>query len=333
MKLFVALLVASCCAAAMASEICSATSGKLLQQFAGKKYRMRFPCKYNAVRNQVCGAYSVTVSPTNALTVKGKYIITSLWLGLTEIATGKKWEGRTSVKIATKYLKEFKDVPFNTKFSSVGFTFATLFDVTPGTENYVEVKAKNGDFRVKFGVYDSILEHKASGFEFECYRGTTLNPYPDQICGNDTVKSIRNLRMDALAVQKPIEAILYDVFANPDNIVAQPYSDHCQRAENTLRSRCEGRQLEAIKYCWRIVGSPRHTNCFATDFHHAGEVFWHCLEFVCSNFEVEPFCPNLAAALDLCPDIYLLSDKVKQVCDPDLFTAEDPDMSESPIGP
>ncbi|XP_076467200.1 uncharacterized protein LOC143298270, partial [Babylonia areolata] len=48
-------------------NVCEGKNGKKLVTFSDTMEQIKFPCKYNAVRDTVCGSYRVTVSPGNML--------------------------------------------------------------------------------------------------------------------------------------------------------------------------------------------------------------------------------------------------------------------------
>ena len=85
-------------------EVCQAKRGKKFLTFSKTGETLRFPCKYNAIRETICGSYKITITPGNMLEAdRGKlYIIKSIWLAVKHIASGESWEGRSELKIARK---------------------------------------------------------------------------------------------------------------------------------------------------------------------------------------------------------------------------------------
>ena len=78
---------------------CSGT-GRHVRQFNGRKEAVKLPCKYHAVR-QNCGKYYINLTPGN-IYLAPKYRLDSLWLGVLDLDTGDKWEGRTDNKLSVK---------------------------------------------------------------------------------------------------------------------------------------------------------------------------------------------------------------------------------------
>ena len=101
-----------------AKNICRAYNGKKVVTFSRTQEMVKFPCRYNAIRDTVCGDWKVTVSPGNMLeTLRNKaYVIKTLWVSVERISDGLKWEGRTDLKIARKVRREgLKDLQIGRK--------------------------------------------------------------------------------------------------------------------------------------------------------------------------------------------------------------------------
>ena len=62
------------------------------------------PCKYNAIKDTICGDWKVTVTPGNMLDPNRNklYVIRTMWVGVENVNTGMSWEGRSDLKIARK---------------------------------------------------------------------------------------------------------------------------------------------------------------------------------------------------------------------------------------
>ena len=85
-------------------EVCQAKRGKRVVTFSNTAESVRLPCKYNAVKDTICGSYRITISPGNMLeTERGKlYVTKTMWVAVENTQTGRRWEGRSELKIARK---------------------------------------------------------------------------------------------------------------------------------------------------------------------------------------------------------------------------------------
>ena len=64
----------------------------------------KFPCKYNAIKDTICGDWQITISPGNMLDPDRNklYVVKTVWMGVVNVNTKKYWQGRTDLKIARK---------------------------------------------------------------------------------------------------------------------------------------------------------------------------------------------------------------------------------------
>ena len=84
--------------------MCEAIRGKRVITFSGTPEMTKFPCKYDAVRNTICGKWKITISPGNMVESEKNrmFVIRTIWMGLENVETKDRWEGRSDLKIARK---------------------------------------------------------------------------------------------------------------------------------------------------------------------------------------------------------------------------------------
>ncbi|KAK7106920.1 uncharacterized protein [Littorina saxatilis] len=324
MKVFVAVLVL--CAIAHTSfgmtKVCEAKKGKKVVTFSETAETTEFPCKYNAVRRTKCGEWLVTVTPGNDLeTDKNKhYVIKTLWVGLENMTNTLKWEGRSTLKIARKYLDNLKMAPFTRKD---GFLKTEdIFTYGPRTaDNQVSLIEKNGDFKITYNLYDPDGSmHKSSGFRFECFSDTFVpTAYPQQLCGNGTESEVHKFKKSMEWQDNRMATLFFNIFTNDE--IAQTESN-CLTSQRTMTNKCgtKEKQYMAAKLCWPIVGKPRYQRCISGNMDKPISAFRHCVEYVCSDYKDANSCLALGDELDMCPTLDTITLKVRADCKPDLFS-------------
>ncbi|KAK7108788.1 hypothetical protein V1264_016457 [Littorina saxatilis] len=297
---------------------CIMRRGKKMRTFSNTKERIKFPCKYNAVRDTVCGSYKVTVTPGNAIEAdkNKRYIVKTMFVGVERISDGMKWEGRSDLKIAKKFLDGSKDAPFNKKDGALETT--DVFNFGPTTEDdEVSLIEKNNEFEVVFGLYmPGDTWHRRSGFQFNCH-SANFQPsgYPDQICGNGTKDEVATFKK-ANDMKDSRQAVLFhQVFTNMG--VVQTNSD-CLTTSRTMSNKCDGKEFEAAQQCWQVVGKKRFHRCVTKNLEVPESAMRHCVEYVCSNYTDLNSCHALSDELDGCQELGDISMKVKKHCAPDL---------------
>merc|ERR1711872_682925 len=312
-------------ASAQASRnVCKAFNGKKLVTFSGTQEMIKFPCRYNAVRDTVCGNWKVTVSPGNMLeTIRNKlYVINTMWVGVERISDGKKWEGRTDLKVAQKYLDGLSDTPFNTKDGALNIREVFNFgDQNANME--VSLLEKRGDFKITFNLFEPFGDwHKNSKFSFECYSKKFVpTDYPTQLCGNGTRMEVKGFKKSMEWRENRQATLFYNIFSNMELI--QTDSD-CQSAQRAMAKRCvrggQDLRYKASKLCWGLVGKPLYQRCISGNMDSPISAFRHCVEFVCSDYKDPNACEALGDELDMCPELPEVSRTVKQQCKPNLVT-------------
>ena len=91
-------------------KVCEAKKGKIFT-FSNTQERLKFPCKYNAVRGLICGDWKINVTPGNMLEPQrgSHYVVRTMFVGVHNLVTDERWEGRSDLKIAKKvsFLSDF----------------------------------------------------------------------------------------------------------------------------------------------------------------------------------------------------------------------------------
>ncbi|KAL8575542.1 hypothetical protein ACOMHN_059606 [Nucella lapillus] len=304
--------------------VCEAKNGKKLITFSDTLEQIKFPCKYNAVQDTICGSYRITVMPGNMLeTNRHKlYVIRTLFVGVKRVSDGLKWEGRTDLKIARKYLEGMKDMPFNKRDGDLELENVFTFG-KPNADDEVSLTEKNGEFKITFGLYDPFGKwHKNSKFSFECY-SKTFEPadYPTQLCGNGTAKEVKTFKKSMEWRDNRQATIFYNVFTDMGIIQTDNDRMAAQRAmANTCVQKGEDLRYKASLMCWPLVGKSSFQRCISGNMDSAISAFRHCVEFVCSGYTDPNSCAALGDELDLCPSLPEVSDTVRSFCKPDLFS-------------
>ncbi|KAK7106921.1 uncharacterized protein [Littorina saxatilis] len=303
-----------------AEQVCEARNGKNIITFSETPERTKFPCKYNALRATKCGKWKVTLSPGNTMEMEKmkRYVIKTMWVGVERISDGMKWEGRSDLKIARKYLNNIKKEPFVKKDGALStgdvFTFGPR-----NADNKVTLVEKSGDFNITFGLYEPEGDwHKSSSFKFECF-SSTFDPsdYPKQICGNGTKMEVREFKQAMDWTDQRKATLFHNVFTNMD--IVQTDSD-CLSAARAMTNKCKGdQQFEAARVCWPILGKPHIQRCISQNMDSPISAFRHCVEYVCSGYTDLNACLALSEEIDMCPQVPELSLKVRDNCKPDLF--------------
>jgi len=320
----VLLAMAIACAKA-GGKVCEVMNGKKMITFSGTPELIKFPCKYNAIRDTVCGNWKVTVSPGNMLeTYRSKlYVIRTVYVGVERISDGLKWEGRTDLKIAKKYLTGFTDAPFNTKDGALAIDDVFEFG-SPNADMEVSLKEKSGAFDITFNLFDPMGRwHKDSAVSFKCKSNNFVpTEYPTQLCGNGTDREVKTFKKSMEWREHRQATLFYNIFTNLELIQTD---NNCIAAQRAMSKRCiqngEDLRYKAANLCWPIVGKPTYQRCISGNMDSPISAFRHCVEFVCSGYTDPNSCAALGDELDLCPAVPEVSDTVKSVCRPDLVTA------------
>jgi len=322
MKLALTVL-AICLAAANANEVCRAYQGKTLYTFGKTREMVKLPCKYNAVRRTVCGDWLVTITPGNVLeATRYKYVTRTLYVGVENIHDSSKWEGRTTLTVAKKYIDGIKPEPFNKKDGQLSASDVFNYESDPKTVSLVE---KNNQFRIDFGLYDVTTHKGPSGFTFTCQSDNAeLTPYPQQVCGNGTKREVYRYKKEHGLKANRRATLFLNIFTNPQLI--QVDSD-CSSAANAMTRKCKGleQQFEASKLCYPILAKKKYYSHILDSLQNPISTFRHCVEFVCSDYKNLDSCAALGDELDDCPTLPVISAKVKATCDEYLMTNDDPD--------
>ncbi|PVD26732.1 hypothetical protein C0Q70_14410 [Pomacea canaliculata] len=303
--------------------VCYGELGHYLYQFSGDKVKVEFPCKFNAIRNQVCGDYQITFTPGNAWNGV-RYLTYSAWLGVTRLSDDKAWYGRTTIKIAGQYVKEMQcqgstnRQPYNKKGGDL--ELADIFDVSIASDGLsVIVTEKNNVFSLEFGLYEVSGDRQSSSdWKFICNAANVkLVPYPQQLCGNGTNNYVRK-RTDKMSIIKDEEAaVIYDVFTNPTITQYDTINPLCEEAQGYIINSCvnDTAREEAVALCWRTVGSAGHRQCLSKYTYDPMQVFTKCVDWACSGFpspakDIKKNCNALAEAVDDCREFPGLKTKI-----------------------
>ncbi|KAK7106549.1 uncharacterized protein [Littorina saxatilis] len=299
---------------------CIMRRGKKLRTFSNTKERIKFPCKYNAVRDTECGSWKITITPGNVIEADKdkRYIVKTVWLGVERVSDGMKWEGRTDLRIAEKYIEGSKPEPFNKKDGALEakdiFNFAAS-----SSDDKVIVYEKSGQWMFRFNLYSpGDAWHKSSGFEFICL-SDNFQPsgFPDQICGNGTKDEVATFKKSKGWKDSRQAVLFHEVFTNDG--IAQTDSD-CKTTADTISNKCNNTALqwEAARLCWPVVGKSRFHTCVTRNLERPESAMRHCVEYVCSNFTDPNSCFALSEEIDRCQDLEGVSSKVKAQCAPNL---------------
>lgn len=301
---------------------CSLSMGKKLKTFSNTKEEVKFGCKFHAVRDTVCGDYTVTMTPGLKLMPKGGkgkhvYAVEKMYLAVKK-ENGDKLRCRTDRKKVSKYLAGTKTIPFNKKDGNLELTDVYEFSKDEKKQQ-ITVKAKNEDFTITFRQFDG-KDLDSSAVSFVCHSDPFVpTDFPIQMCGNKTKKEVKTMKkdMEFKGNRRAITAL--SVFGNDD--LVQTDSD-CRMANSIMTTKCDGLQTDAMKYCWPIVYKANFIKCTLKWNHFPKVVFKNCVDFVCSNYTSSDACDELSDQLDGCPKLTGVSDKVKEKCSSDMDMAE-----------
>ncbi|KAK7108794.1 hypothetical protein V1264_016461 [Littorina saxatilis] len=298
------------------ANTCLLRKGKKLRTFGNTNERVKIPCKYHAISATRCGNYKVTVTPGNAIEADKdkRYIVKTMYVGVERISDGMKWEGRSDLKIAEKYLDGAKDAPFIKKDGALNTS--EVFNFGPTTQDdQVTLIAKDGSFHVIFSLYEAgSTWQKRSGFQFDCLSADfEPSDYPDQLCGNGTKHEAATFKSDNGFQDRRQATTFYNVFMNQG--LAQTDSD-CKTTADTMAKKCDGFEYEAAQKCWKIVGRKRFQKCITQNLETPESAMRHCVEYVCSNYTDPNSCHALSDELDGCQNLVGISERVKAHCAP-----------------
>ncbi|KAL8613662.1 hypothetical protein ACOMHN_029754 [Nucella lapillus] len=310
LKLLLLSAVVAVMVTAKDGRVCELTGGKTLKTFGGTKEIVKTPCKFQAVRRTICGRYMVTVTPGLVLLPKGKrhvFVVKKLFIGVNRLKDGSKLEGQMTIRTATLYLDESRDVPFKHLDGNLAINTVYKFD----RENReVVMKPKNDDFTIKFKPYN-FASTSSSTFSFECNHDKFVpSSYPTQLCGNGT-KNENEAMKRSLGFKGEREALTIHNIFNTD-VVAQSDAD-CSSASRIMFHRCQIPPLEAANLCYPLTDNARFVKCIAKYLGSPAKAFNKCVDFVCSNFTGKAACDELSAELENCPALRGVYPKMQQV--------------------
>ncbi|PVD28987.1 hypothetical protein C0Q70_11584 [Pomacea canaliculata] len=304
---FAVLLFSALVFSAQAQFKCGLQRGKRITLFSGTMERLKFPCKYNAVRQQ-CGPYFINLTPGSDIRMDtGEYYEGTMWASIALIKTGQKWEGRTSVKIASKYINDtVTRRPFHTKNRGLDITSIATFEKNDEA-NSVSLREKNNVFTITFGAYqEGGLKNKVSGWEFVCNDpSAVLAPYPTQVCGNLTEDNLKAIRLE-LDFRQDNQVLMLNVFN--DTSITQTDED-CKNVQREFVSASQADREAAMRECFPIVFYGKIYKPMIKDNFRPAKVLRNCVTFVVSGYTDDASCEYLAEALD---DAARVSEKIAQ---------------------
>lgn len=327
MKITLALLALAFATYAQAKNTCEVQAGtNQLVTNGGKPASLDFPCKYAAVRQQ-CGNYHVRISPGNVY-VSPRFFINTIWVEVSH-TSGKDWEGRTSSKIAAKYIND-AGITREALIKKAGsYSTNSLFTISKGKSDFTAA-AHDGAFSITFGPYDAVgALHNNVHFKFTCNIDGPLLPFPNQICGGDDPKDVQYVA-EALQFKTgqnfksdTRDKTYYFAVFN-DTSTDQSPTPKCQEAVDTFVNVCpnDAKRVEAIEVCHTILYSLPHRECAIRFSCAVIDVFASCLKFVCSDYKDKDACQEVGDAIDMCRDYPGLTGKI-QGCYIDLFVNVD----------
>ncbi|KAK7492980.1 hypothetical protein BaRGS_00015710, partial [Batillaria attramentaria] len=249
---------------AHAGNTCEVKLGNKLVPNGGKRAKLDVPCKYPAVRQQ-CGDYFVRATPGNVYV--NRYFVNTLWVAVKH-KDGNYWEGRTSSKIAAKFINDAGETrdAFNKKNGSIEAD--DLFDFSK-TETSIMAKAKDDSFDITFAPFDPLGDkHRNVAFVFRCHKDDVPPAFPAQICGGEDKKDVQYMA-EELGFKpgkkfKPHmrdQTYYYAIFTDPD--LDQTPTPKCGEARDTMLNVCpdDAKRKEAIENCYMILYSKPHRQC------------------------------------------------------------------------
>ncbi|XP_076444874.1 uncharacterized protein LOC143282885 [Babylonia areolata] len=305
-----------------ADQVCKLTDGHKLQTFSKTKEKVKFGCKFHALKGTVCGDYNITLAPGLKLMPKGAkakkdiYVLDRMYLAVKK-ENGDKLRCRTNMKKIGKYLDGKENyLPLKKLDGNLDLTDVYEFSKDE-KKREVTLVTKNKDFTIAFGLYDD----KTLGstyFSFTCHADTfTPTNFPTQLCGNGTKKEVK-LMKKAIELKGNRKAVTTLSVFSDEKLVQM--DAECQVAASTMSTKCEGLQDDASKYCWPIVFKASFIKCIRKLNLYPRTVFKNCVDFVCSNYTNAFTCGELSDQLEGCPKLKGISDKVDK-CSADM--AED----------
>lgn len=266
----------------------------MVRMFNGRRDEMFMPCKYDAIRQQ-CGSYKINVSPGNVY-LQPKYRMDTLWLSLTDTATGDFWAGRTDNKLAIKYFNGWKPALFNQKQGNVNTSSVLSFGIDG---KYAYAEALNGDFKLSFTPWDPTnSDFNQAEWTFTC-NAPDFMPigFSSQVCGGVEARESAK-RRDELGLKNRVQLIHYDVFTNEQIVQTNP---KCANATRLMTQVCtEDQRIEAVKTCGQILSSSGHTQCITKYSCDPMDAFTDCIDWVCSGYTDDFACERLGQSMDLC---------------------------------
>ncbi|GLT12957.1 hypothetical protein GCM10007928_51910 [Sulfitobacter porphyrae] len=315
MKILCLLLLAAFASVALAKkEKCRSKDKGVIEHFNGRANEVTIPCKYNALKHQQCGPYFITLTPGNVW-LGERYYLNSLWLSVEHETSGKKWDFRTTNKLALKhYRSEGSRSLFNEKTDNADDEFEYGLENGKGPTSFIQDKGGKY-FKLTFDPWLSIkkkgnkMDRKVSAhanFEFQCFAEEKEDyiDYPEQICGGFNKKVLDRATEPPYNLQSNhrVTIIYYDILMSD---VLQT-DERCFNASNMIKNNCGDldQQLLVLKNCMAILAKPKDTQCVTYYSCHPMDTFNACLEWGCGGFDKDhPSCHKLGEAIDLCSDI------------------------------
>ncbi|XP_076445658.1 uncharacterized protein LOC143283338 [Babylonia areolata] len=289
--------------------------GNILTTFSGTPENVGFGCKFHAVRDTVCGNYTVTMTlELKLMSIEGQdnkvYAVEKMYLGVKK-ENGDKLRCRTDRKKVSKYLAGTKTIPSNKDEGNLELT--DVYEFSKDEENQeITINTKNGDFTITFRPDGSVVSFVCHSEKF------TPTDFSTQMCGNETMYGAKIMKESMGFTGHRTALIPLSVFSNEEP--TQTDSD-CRMANSIMTTKCDGLQVDAMKYCWPIVYSAKFIECTLKWNHSPKAVFKNCVDFVCSNYTSAVACNELASHLDGCRKLEVVSAKLKTMCAADMAFA------------
>lgn len=291
---------------------------------------LNFPCKYNFVDAQ-CADYTVSIVLGNVYR-DPFFIVDTAWI---RVERGDDfWEGRTSNNITFEFFNGNAKEPFvkeggNLKTSDLFQT--ETYTKHAGEASYRFFKARSTDqygyIAVEFWPFHESLPERGTILSFNCYSYKFYYPsaLPGPICGTvsydgteihaeaDRLGFSENGMYDLVARDK---TFCYEVFT--DSTIDQSPDKTCGAVVNTMNNVCpnDAKRVEAINLCYGILYNKQYRGCVYHNAEKASseliDVFYQCVELVCSGFTNQTACQALGDYIDTCPNSPGLTNKVQE---------------------
>jgi len=305
MKLLGVLILASHTVYVHAKAVsCYTNRGENLIQFNTKNQDLMIPCKYNALKAQQCGKWKITLSPGN-IWMYPKYQLDTLHMFF-ENDKGDFWEGRITNKLAVHWLANPKGEPVATRDGNIK-KLKKFFRFKKDKKATVTIADKKNEFKISFTPWDPSARAKFpnSEWRFDCnVDGVKLNPFPDQMCGNETRNVVEDIAKQQFGLGTNFQnlALLFATFTNPEIAHTDPM---CSAATDVMVKKCSNDQqrMNVIKNCQPILGIKNHAECIsAGEACTPMETFLACVKWGCTDFsrKEKDLCYDVATQIDMC---------------------------------